>query len=208
MSMDSDYSTKRRTPQQERGERRVADLLAAAASEFAEVGHEAATMKAIAKRAGSSIGAIYQYFPNKEAVVSSLRAQYATEMEARWLRLEEATAGLSVGERTQSFVDAMIRFMQERPAYITIFDPPAVTKRDRNTRNQLRSRLANVFLTRRPGVSQEAAARIASVCLQIIKSMNALYADAKPQERPEIIKEYKLALTAYLEKRLLRSEGE
>jgi hypothetical protein len=36
----------------------------------------------------------------------------------------------------------------------------------------------------------------------MIKSMNALYADAKPQERPEIVKEYKVALTAYLEKRL------
>jgi hypothetical protein len=32
--------------------------------------------------------------------------------------------------------------------------------------------------------------------------MNTLYSEAKPQERTEVVREYKLALTAYLEKRL------
>jgi hypothetical protein len=36
----------------------------------------------------------------------------------------------------------------------------------------------------------------------MIKSMNALYTDSRPQERLEIAKEYKLALIAYLENRL------
>ena len=200
--MDSDISVNRRIPQQERGERRVAELLEAAASEFAEVGYEAATMKAIAKRAGASIGAVYQYFPNKAAVVSALRTQYVNEMEERWIHLEEATAGSSLKERTQSFVDAMIRFMEERPAYITIMDAPADSRRDKKTRDRLRERLANVFRTRRPALSQEEAYRVASVSLRMIKSMNTLYTDAKPQERLEIAKEYKLALTAYLEHRL------
>jgi AcrR family transcriptional regulator len=201
--MDSDNSTNRRIPQQQRGERRVAELLEAAASEFAEVGYEAATMTAIAKRASASIGAIYQYFPNKAAVVSALRTQYVNEMEERWMKLEEATAGLSVRQRTQSFVDAMIRFMVEHPSYITILDATTDSKRDKETRDRLRARLANVLRTRRPAVSREQAYRVACVSLQMIKSMNALYAEAKPQERLEIVKEYKLALTVYLEKRLL-----
>src|SRR5882757_3033529 len=202
MSMDSDISVNRRIPQQERGERRVADMLEAAASEFAEVGYDAATMKAIAKRAGASIGAVYQYFPNKAAVVSALRTQYVNEMDERWIHLEEATTGLSVKERVQRFVDVMIRFMEERPAYITIMDAPADSRRDKKTRDRLRERLANVFRNRRPALSQEQAYRVASVSLQMMKSMNTLYADAKLQERLEITREYKLALTAYLEKRL------
>jgi AcrR family transcriptional regulator len=202
MSMGSDISGNRRIPQQERGERRVAELLEAAAAEFAEVDYDAATMKAIAKRAGASIGAVYQYFPNKAAIVSALRTQYVNEMEERWIHLEEATAGLSVKERTQSFVDLMIRFIEERPAYITIIDAPADSKRDKKTRDRLRERLANVFRTRRPALSQEQAYRVASVSLQMIKSMNTLYTEAKPQEQLEIAKEYKLALTAYLENRL------
>lgn len=200
--MDSDVSVNRRIPQQERGERRVAELLEAAASEFAQVGYDAATMKAIAKRAGASIGAVYQYFPNKVAVVSALRTQYVNEMEERWIHLEEAMAGLSLKERTQGFVDVMIRFMEERPAYFTIMDAPADSKRDKKTRDRLRERLANAYRTRRPVLSQEQAYRVASVSLQMIKSMNTLYTDAKPQERLEITEEYKIALTAYLENRL------
>jgi len=202
MSMDSGITVDRRIPQQERGERRVAELLEAAAVEFAEAGYDAATMKAIAKRAGASIGAVYQYFPNKEAIVSALRTRYVNEMEERWIELEEASAGLPVRERTQSFIEVMIRFMEDHPAYVTILDAPADSKRDKKTRDRLRERLANVFRARRAAVSQEQAYRVASVSLQLIKSMNALYAEAKPLERLEIVKEYKLALTAYLEKRL------
>jgi AcrR family transcriptional regulator len=202
MSMDSGISINRRIPQQDRGERRVAELLEAAVVEFAEVGYDAATMKAIAKRAGASIGAVYQYFPNKEAIVSALRTQYVNEMEEQWIKLEEGTAGLSVKERTQSFVDAMIRFIEEHPAFTAILDAPAKSKRDKKIRDEICGRLGNVFRTRRPAVSQEQAYRVACVSVQIIKSMNALYAEARPQERPEIVKEYKLALTAYLEKRL------
>lgn len=192
----------RRIPRQERGERRVRELLEASAAEFAEVGYDAATMKAIAKRAGASIGAVYQYFPDKESVVSALRTQYVNEMENHWTKLEEVTAGLSIEERTQRFVDMMIRFMEEHPACFAILDAPAGSKRDRKTRDRLRERLADALRARRPAISQEDAYWVACVSLQMIKSMNALYADAKPQERPEIVKEYKVALTAYLEKRL------
>ena len=200
--MDSGISVNRRIPQQERGERRVRELLEASAAEFAEVGHDAATMKAIAKRAGASIGAVYQYFPNKESVVSALRTQYVNEMEDQWTKLEEATAGLSIKERVELFVDVMIRFMEEHPAFIAILDAPVDSKRDKKIRDRLRERFANVLHTRRPAFSQEQAYRVAGVSLQMVKGMNALYAAARPQERLEIVKEYKLALTAYLEKRL------
>ena len=200
--MDSGVSVNRRIPQQVRGERRVAELLEAAAVEFAEVGYDAATMKAIARRAGASIGAVYQYFRNKEAVVSALRTQYVNEIEEQWMELEEAAAGIPVRDRTQGFIEVMIRFMEDHPGYVTILDAPADSKRDKKIRDRLRERLANVICTRRPAVSQEQAYRVACVSLQMIKSMNALYAESKLQERLEIVEEYKLALTAYLEKRL------
>jgi AcrR family transcriptional regulator len=49
-----------------------------------EVGYEAATMTEIANRAGASIGTVYQYFPNKEALVQALRNQHFAEMIHRW----------------------------------------------------------------------------------------------------------------------------
>ena len=70
MSMESQTElVPRRIPMQERGEKRVAGLLEAAAAIFAEVGFEAATMSDIAERAGGSIGSLYQFFPSKDVVV-------------------------------------------------------------------------------------------------------------------------------------------
>jgi AcrR family transcriptional regulator len=196
MSMGSDISVNRRVPRQERAEQRVAELLDAAAAELAEVGYDATTMKAIAIRAA------YQYFPNKEALVSALRERYAIEMEKRWAHREETTVGRTIREGTEGFVDMMVNFLDEHPAWIAILDAPADSRRDRKTRDQLRERLAQVFCARRPAISHEQSRLVASIALQMIKSMNALYAAARPQERSAIVMEYKLALTAYLERRL------
>jgi AcrR family transcriptional regulator len=200
--MGSDNSVPRRVPRQERAEQRVAELLDAAAAELAEVGYDAATMRAIAIRAGASIGAAYQYFPNKEMLVSALRERYAIEMEKRWAHGEETTAHRTIREGTEEFVDMMVNFIDEHPAWIAILDAPADSRRDKKTRDQLRERLAQVFCARRPAITHEQARLVASIALQMIKSMNALYAAAKPQERSAIITEYKLVLTAYLERRL------
>jgi len=63
-------------PRQQRAERRLAGFLEMAAELFAEVGFEAATMQAIADRSGSSIGALYNYFPDKQSVATTLLATY------------------------------------------------------------------------------------------------------------------------------------
>ena len=69
-------------PQQERSERRLAAFLDAAAALFAEVGYEAATMTEIAERSGSSIGALYNYFPDKQSIAFTLAI---TAHRARWM---------------------------------------------------------------------------------------------------------------------------
>ena len=82
MRMTSNLSSSIRVaPQQERSSRRLASFLDAAAELFVEVGYEATTMTAIAERSGSSIGALYNYFPDKQAVALTLLGQYAQEME-------------------------------------------------------------------------------------------------------------------------------
>ncbi|MFL5385458.1 MAG: TetR/AcrR family transcriptional regulator [Longimicrobiaceae bacterium] len=60
-------------PRQERSRETLARLLDAAEAVLAEGGLEAATVPAIAKRAGLSVGAVYRRFPDKDAL---LRAVY------------------------------------------------------------------------------------------------------------------------------------
>src|SRR6202012_2071248 len=75
MRKKSDAAAPRR---QERGRKRMAELLRAAGEVFAEAGYEAATTNAIAARAGVSPGTLYQFFPNKQAIAEALAEEYAT----------------------------------------------------------------------------------------------------------------------------------
>src|SRR3954454_8645319 len=70
----------RRTPQQQRSQLRVASILEAAGQLLEEVGAGALTTNAIARKAGTSIGSLYQFFPNKAAVLSRLADSFRTEV--------------------------------------------------------------------------------------------------------------------------------
>jgi AcrR family transcriptional regulator len=70
MSISS--TTPRKTPRQERSLRTVERILDAAAHIFHEQGYAGATTNDIADEANLSIGSIYQYFPNKDAVLVAL----------------------------------------------------------------------------------------------------------------------------------------
>lgn len=62
----------RKRPKQDRAKITCQAILDAAAHILAEEGYPALNTNYLARRAGVSIGSLYQYFPNKEAVVASL----------------------------------------------------------------------------------------------------------------------------------------
>jgi len=198
-------SNQRRAPQQERGERRLAQLLEAASSVLAEVGYDAATMTEIADRAGASIGTLYQYFPNKEALVLALRNGYAVEMAEYLSQMdEETTAEMSGRQIAYRLVEIVSSFVEEHPAYFAILDAAVKYKRSKEARSRLREKIAKVFRGKRPGISEEQAYRVVNVSLQIVKGMNVLYKEASAKEREELVREYKEVLGGYLESRLGR----
>lgn len=66
----------RRKPRQVRAELTRERILAAAAHVFAEHGYAAGTTNRIAERARISIGSLYQYFPNKDAILAKLLVRH------------------------------------------------------------------------------------------------------------------------------------
>ncbi len=67
----------RRQPAQERSRLTVEAILQAAAQVFERHGYAAGTTNRIADRAGISVGSLYQYFPNKDAVLVALVEQHS-----------------------------------------------------------------------------------------------------------------------------------
>ncbi|WP_258002343.1 TetR/AcrR family transcriptional regulator [Burkholderia sp. WAC0059] len=198
----ADSAVARRVPRQERSARTVDALLEAAGNVIAERGFEAATMTQIAQLAGMSIGASYQYFPNKEALAFELRRRCGDEMDARFSALIEAGEPVPLPDLVERLFDLMIGLMEAYPAYLTLLSVPLGFRRDVAARNRLRRRFAVLFQRYNASLDADEAYRIAEVMLQVMKSLNPLYAVAKPKERKLLVAEYKGVLSAWLAGRL------
>ncbi len=72
----------RKLPKQARSQTTVEAILEAAAQVFERHGYAAGTTNRIAERAGVSIGSLYQYFPNKDAILVALVHRHLAEGSA------------------------------------------------------------------------------------------------------------------------------
>jgi AcrR family transcriptional regulator len=185
-------------PQQERSSRRLAGFLDAAAELFVEVGYEATTMTAVAERSGSSIGALYNYFPDKQAIAPTLMSQYAQETEVHWKSLIEQAEHLTHQEFASLFIERIAETAQQRPAYLKLLAAPIRLRRDPAVRRVLRANIANAFRARNPSLSDERSVLAANVTLEIVRGLMTLYAEAGDKGEGLIVAEFKKALTLYL----------
>jgi AcrR family transcriptional regulator len=111
----------RKTPRQTRSVETRARLLDAAARVFSRHGYAAGTTNRIAEEAGMSVGSLYQYFPNKDAIlVELLRAHVDAGAEALRRRLAplRVQGGEPVDRRAvlAAAVDAMVANHVDDPA--------------------------------------------------------------------------------------------
>lgn len=104
-------STKpRKLPQQDRSRVTVQAILEATTHILTEEGYEKANTNRIAERAGVSIGSLYQYFPNKESLLTALIEQHVNEMlelvESKLNHLFEAPVEVAVPELVRAVIAA------------------------------------------------------------------------------------------------------
>ena len=112
----------RRVPQQDRGQRRIERILDAAAEVIGEVGVEGASTNAIAARAQTSVGSLYQFFPNRDAIVQALAMRYVAmfgQLKDTVLAAEVADLPLDVMMR--GIVEPIAAFCDAHPAYRHVY---------------------------------------------------------------------------------------
>jgi AcrR family transcriptional regulator len=101
----------RKTPRQERSRRTVERILDAAARIFHEQGYAAATTNDIADEAGVSVGSLYQYFPNKDALLVALITRHIEDTAAG---LADLLNGLDAEAGFDPILRAVIAFLVEQ----------------------------------------------------------------------------------------------
>lgn len=112
-----------RAPQQDRGHRRVEQILDAAESVFAEVGVDAATTNQIAERAGASMGSLYHFFPGKDAIVLAVARRLAERIRDRnaaAMSLDDVHAPLPL--LFERIIGTHDRFVAESPAFAAVHE--------------------------------------------------------------------------------------
>jgi len=72
----------RKVPAQSRSRETVEAILEATAQLLDRAGYDALNTNAIAARAGISVGSLYQYFPNKQAICGELTRRYVERQRA------------------------------------------------------------------------------------------------------------------------------
>lgn len=107
--------TPRKAPRQERSKKTCDAILKAAADILARDGQAGLNTNHVARRAGVSIGSLYQYYPNKQsiivALISTRRAALLDEMEQAAKAAEEA----GLDEIIRAMVAARLRHHFQRP---------------------------------------------------------------------------------------------
>lgn len=126
----------RKEPRQDRAKATVDALVLATAHVLADVGYAKASTNRIAKVAGVSVGSLYQYFPNKEALVAALIDRHIDEMMltfmTRLTELRDAPLDVAVRGVISALVEAHCVNPLDAPVHKALFNelpPVGLTER-------------------------------------------------------------------------------
>jgi AcrR family transcriptional regulator len=188
---------------QARGERRIAQLLEAAASVFCTTGYTAASTNAIAREAGVSPGTLYQFFPNKEAIAIELGERLVHEMrETYGEALAPVEPGTPFEEAVGTAVDRFVDFNARHPVFFALMHGPDIPGRITEEHDALHatllSRVEALLSSFMPDTPAAGIARTAHVCLSVYKAGLELVLAHEGAERDAYVAELKDVLVRYL----------
>jgi AcrR family transcriptional regulator len=110
----------RKQPRQVRAELTRQRILTAAAHVFGEHGYAAGTTNRIAERAGISIGSLYQYFPNKDAILAELMIRHLDDGAAATAKIRAGRLPGPIEEVFRVFVRGAIDAHLDEPRLLRV----------------------------------------------------------------------------------------
>ena len=112
----------RRTPTQVRGKEKVDLILTAAKGLIGERGNDAVSMREIAKECGIAPSSIYQYFPDKNALLEAIMAEYyakfAEILESGFGEVTDMAGYIKAADKG---LDRFYKLFKEEPILATIW---------------------------------------------------------------------------------------
>ncbi len=194
----------RSMPKQERGERRMQRLLDAAEQIFAERGYKAATTNEIAARAQTSIGTLYRFFPNKEAIVQHLGERYVRELHVlREQMFQPEVATLPLAQMIDRLVDPIIDLKSTHPGLVSLFIGPHaalhIPPEFQTLQHESILQMEQLWMKRFPHLDAQSCHLYALIFYQVRQSFLSLAFSSASPTSEHVITELKTNLYRYLQ---------
>jgi AcrR family transcriptional regulator len=203
--ISSNPSGMRRKPQQARSQERVNRILDVAEEMFISEGYNATTTNAIATRAKVPIGTLYQFFPDKTAIVQALAMRYVERLHQRFeeLNTTEMTV-VPLATYVDKIIDTTDEFFTAHPGYHAIFMQvqgtiPELERIEEAADAQLIQDLATFFSQR---YCESAPGDYEAIAFVVVKAIGTLLWLSLSQEktfRQRLVAETKKLTLSYLQ---------
>ncbi len=195
-----------RAPAQARGQRRVEAILDAAAAMIREAGLEGLTVHGLAERAGTSIGSMYHFFPDLDAVIVALADRHlkgfaplvaaVVERDARtWSRMSAAAVA-------DAIVTPFFTYLRRHPDILPLYAAPERTSRFGRWMEEMKrvglDLIERILAARAPAAPRDVRRARAAVVLGLLEGTTTVLMRSRTSEI-HVVEELNRAMTAYLE---------
>ncbi|GAB3490822.1 TetR/AcrR family transcriptional regulator [Amycolatopsis cihanbeyliensis] len=195
----------RRQPVQQRSAQRVERMLDASAELIEEMGYEALTTTLIAKRAGVAVGSLYQFFPDKRAVVQALTQRNLERFMAAVSERLDGVDHQHWWDIVDSLLDIYLQMHREVPGFSKVHFGDVVDQRlldDRRDNNRVIADSLTGLLAARLDLPTESIALPIATAVETADGLLNLAFRRQPDGDPEVVAETKYLLKGYLASRL------
>lgn len=203
--MSAETAPLRRRPVQERSAKRVERMLDACAELIAEFGYDGTTTTLIAERAGVAVGSLYQFFPDKRAVVQSLTLRNLERFLANVVQQFESVHLEHWWDAIDSIFDVYISMHRGAPGFSRLHFGDVVDLRlledDRENNVVIAERLAELVAERFQLRPEELVLPFA-VAIEAADAVLNLAFRRDPQGDPAVVNEAREMIRVYLSSRL------
>lgn len=195
--------TFRSQPKQQRGRQRVDAILNAASEVFAEVGYESATTIQIAARANTSVGSLYQFFSNKEAILRALVERYVASASTMFSEVNvESFPQMSLEQSIKALLYPLKEFIRDNRDFHVIFSSSIgsgfLAEAIREMDDGILARADWALAQTRPHINPADRRKYGLICMVIMKALLSLSHFSNELTLDEIFDEMEMIYLRYL----------
>lgn len=189
-------------PSQQRSRQRFERILDVAGQLLDQGGSSLLTMDKVAEQAKTSVGSLYHFFPDRDALIAALITERSREMISIFAVSPEALA-LTPEHAVERMFHLLMKLLNDRPGVRSMFsmahsDP--VIQRARKPYVAEFAQMAETYLMMKfPDLPAERRAIVASIWHHATESFTLLVANQPKRKQADYAREATSSLVAYLD---------